>query len=202
MYLNTHSYYSLRYGTLPIDELVGEARSHGVEVLALTDINNSTGMIDFVKACKLHGIKPVGGMEFRRNQKLLYIGIARNNAGFRELNEFLSYHNLNKLELPDEPVNFANVYVIWPFRNPPERKLKENEFAGVLPSDVRKIITSPFAANHSKLVVLQPVTFKNDNGFYPNKTFNKNATLATVVCILCRRSVCTYCKRRLRTYFN
>ncbi len=177
MYLNTHTYYSLRYGTLPIDELVGEARSHGVEVLALTDINNSTGMIDFVKACKLHGIKPVGGMEFRRNQKLLYICIARNNAGFRELNEFLSYHNLNKLELPDEPVNFANVYVIWPFQNPPERKWKENEFSGVLPSDVRKIITSSFSANHSKLVVLQPVTFKNDDGFLLHRNLraiNKN----------------------------
>jgi DNA polymerase-3 subunit alpha len=109
MYLNCHSYYSLRYGTLRIDELVGEAKKHGVDVLALTDINNSTGTIDFVKACKAGGIKPVAGIEFRRNGKLLYIGIARNNAGFRELNEFLSYHNLNKLKLPDEPVDFSNV---------------------------------------------------------------------------------------------
>jgi len=115
MYINAHSYYSLRYGTFPIDELVGGAKKHGVDVLTLTDINNSTGMIDFVKSCKKHGIKPVGGMEFRRNGQLLYIGIARDNTGFRELNEFLSYHNLNKLGLPDEPMDFPNVYVVWPF---------------------------------------------------------------------------------------
>nr|NQU90523.1 PHP domain-containing protein [Bacteroidota bacterium] len=51
MYINTHSYYSLRYGTLSIDDLVMEGKRHGVETMALTDINNSTGMIDFVKAC-------------------------------------------------------------------------------------------------------------------------------------------------------
>jgi len=177
MYLNIHSYYSLRYGTFPIDELVGEAKKYGADVLTLTDINNSTGMIDFVKACKLKGIKPVGGMEFRRDDQLLYIAIARNNAGFRELNEFLSYHNLNKLKLPDEPETFSNVYVIWPFSHPPDRKLKENEFVGVRLSDVRKIVTSPFASDLSKLVVLQPVTFKNDDGFLLHRNFraiNKN----------------------------
>jgi DNA polymerase-3 subunit alpha len=177
MYLNAHSYYSLRYGTLNIDELVKEAKNHGVDVLALTDINNSTGMIDFVKACKIQGIKPVGGMEFRRNDLLLYVGIARNNAGFRELNEFLSYHNLNKLELPDEPVDFTDVYVIWPFQNPPQRKLKENEFIGIKQSDLRKLVTSPFAADQSKLVMWQPVTFKNHEGFLLHRNLraiNKN----------------------------
>lgn len=177
MYLNTHSYYSLRYGTLRIDELVEDARKHGVDVLTLTDINNSTGMIDFVKSCKKHGIKPVGGMEFRRDGQLLYIGVAVNNTGFRELNEFLSYHNLNKLELPDEPMDFSNVYVIWPFSNPLKRKLKENEFVGVRPSEVRKIVTSPFADVYAKLVVLQPVTFKNEDGYLLHRNLraiNKN----------------------------
>ncbi len=177
MYINAHSYYSLRYGTFPIDELVGGAKKHGVDVLTLTDINNSTGMIDFVKSCKKHGIKPVGGMEFRRNGQLLYIGIARDNTGFRELNEFLSYHNLNKLGLPDEPMDFPNVYVVWPFSNPPKRKLKENEFIGIRPSEVRKIVTSPFSPDFSKLVVLQPVTFKNEDGYLLHRNLraiNKN----------------------------
>lgn len=51
MYLNCHSYYSLRYGTFPVEELVNHAKQMGIETLALTDINNSSGIIDFVKAC-------------------------------------------------------------------------------------------------------------------------------------------------------
>ncbi len=165
MHLNAHSYYSLRYGTFSVDELVKEAKNAGLDSLVLTDINNSTGMIDFVKACRAEGVKPVGGMEFRRNDQLLYIGVARNNAGFKELNDFLSHHNLNELDLPDEPPAFSQVYVVWPFSNPPQRKLLDNEFIGVTPSEIRKIVTSPFAGDFSKLVIRQPVTFKNEEGY-------------------------------------
>jgi len=42
MYLNCHSYYSLRYGTLPIEKLVIAALKNDVKAMALTDINNST----------------------------------------------------------------------------------------------------------------------------------------------------------------
>ena len=59
MYLNCHSYYSLRYGTLPIDKLVEMAVAKGIDTLALTDINNSMGVVDFVKACNKNGIKPL-----------------------------------------------------------------------------------------------------------------------------------------------
>ena len=52
MYLNCHSYFSLRYGTLSIDRLVEIARNMGVQSLALTDINNSTGIVEFVKTKK------------------------------------------------------------------------------------------------------------------------------------------------------
>jgi len=115
MYLNCHSYYSLRYGTLPVDKLVEIALTNRIDSLALTDINNSMGMVDFVKACNKSGVKPVAGVEFRNENELLYIGIARNNDGFKELNEFLSHHNINKITLPHEAPEFSNVYVIYPF---------------------------------------------------------------------------------------
>jgi DNA polymerase-4 len=37
MYINCHSYHSLRYGTIPLNELVQQAASCGVETMALTD---------------------------------------------------------------------------------------------------------------------------------------------------------------------
>lgn len=83
MYLNTHSYYSLRYGTMPVDKLVKEAKRLGIDTLALTDINNSTGVLDFVKECRESGIKPLAGIEFRNKDDMLYTGIAMNNDGFR-----------------------------------------------------------------------------------------------------------------------
>ncbi len=96
MYLNSHSYYSLRYGTYTINALVEEASKRNIAAMALTDINNSSGMIDFVKSCKSQGIKPIGGMEFRGGDELLFIGIAHNNNGFRELNEYMSAINLKE----------------------------------------------------------------------------------------------------------
>ena len=44
MYLNTHSYFSLRYGTFSVKEVVAKAKSLNVEAMALTDINNSSGI--------------------------------------------------------------------------------------------------------------------------------------------------------------
>jgi DNA polymerase III alpha subunit len=43
MYLNTHSYYSLRYGTMSPERVVEEALRNEIKALALTDINNTMG---------------------------------------------------------------------------------------------------------------------------------------------------------------
>jgi DNA polymerase III alpha subunit len=116
MYLNCHSYFSLRYGTLSLEKLVEEAVKYHVPALALTDINNSTGIMDFVKICKEKGIKPIAGIEFRKGDELLYIGLAKNNEGFRELNEFLTHYTLCNQQLPDRMPEFENVAVIYPLR--------------------------------------------------------------------------------------
>ena len=97
MYLNCHSYYSLRYGTLTIEELILQAKLFNINTLVLTDINSSQGIMDFIKECNENDIQPIAGIEFRLNNKLLFIGIAKNNQGFAELNRFLTHHNLNKL---------------------------------------------------------------------------------------------------------
>jgi DNA-directed DNA polymerase III PolC len=127
LFLNCHSYYSLRYGTLSIEKLVETAKSCGITILALTDINNSTGVMDFIKSCKENGIKPVAGIEFRRDGKLLYIGLARNNAGFRELNDFLSYHTIRNLPLPGLAPEFENVVVIYPLSGSEVAKWRSSE---------------------------------------------------------------------------
>src|ERR1035438_9748262 len=140
MYLNAHSYYSLRYGTLSVEDLVQMTLAAGHGAVALTDINNSTGVLYFVKCCFEAGLKPIAGMEFRDgDDKLMYVGIARNNRGFKELNDLITRRNLDGEPLPDRP-EFVHSYIIYPSKNYPA-KLKDNEYIGIVPSDLRKMIS-------------------------------------------------------------
>jgi len=167
VYLNNHSYYSLRYGTMAVERLVEEAARLGIDALALTDINTSMGMVDFVKSCNEHGIHPVAGIEFREGDRHLYTGIARNPDGFRELNDFLSCHNESGLPLPERAPLLNNVWFIYDFmENPREGKqgkhsleLRDDELIGVRPGEVNRILTSRWSTDQSRLVVRHPVTF-------------------------------------------
>src|SRR5512133_3834358 len=85
MYINCHSYYSLRYGTMSVEQLAQKALTAGADTIVLTDINNSTGIPEFAGECVKNNIRPVAGIEFRNENELQYIGIARNNKGLQEL---------------------------------------------------------------------------------------------------------------------
>ncbi len=58
-----HTQYSLLDGAARIHDLVGRARELKMDALAITDHGVLYGVIDFYKACKAAGIKPIIGME-------------------------------------------------------------------------------------------------------------------------------------------
>jgi DNA-directed DNA polymerase III PolC len=155
MYLNVHSQYSLRYGTMSIPKLVEEALSRGITQMVLTDINNSTGIMEFMRECDDKGIKPIAGLEFRKDKKLVYIGIAKNKEGMRELNEFLSEHNLEQKELPVTAPAFRNAFAIYPYSYAGE--LKENEYLGIRFDELHMLYKKDLLSIKDKLVALQPV---------------------------------------------
>ncbi|MGY0035944.1 PHP domain-containing protein [Pedobacter sp. NJ-S-72] len=163
MYLNVHSHYSLRYGTIAIPKLITEALAKGITQMVLTDLNNSTGVMEFMRECNTNGIKPIGGLEFRRNKRLLYIGIARNKEGMKELNDFLTFHNLKQKELPDQPPVFKNCYVIYPYIH--GKKLEENEYLGIRFDELHSLYGKDLTDFKHKLVVLQPVVFTGKIGY-------------------------------------
>jgi len=169
MFWNTHSYYSLRYGALPLEKLVEMAKAMGLETLGLTDINNSTGVMDFVKLCQEEGIRPVAGMEFRDGDKPLYTMLARNNEGFRELNEFLNRHTLGGAPLPHRPKGIGHCYVIYPLGTKLSGKSGENERIGVRPEQVRSLLTRSDKESRKIMVVQQPVTFQGEKGYLLHK---------------------------------
>src|SRR5450759_594722 len=102
MYLNTHSYYSLRYGTMGIDQLLDQAVVNGISALALTDITTYMGIPAFITTAKARTLRPIAGVEFRNEDELLFVGIAKNREGFRELNEYLTQHNLSGKKFEEE----------------------------------------------------------------------------------------------------
>lgn len=165
MHLAFNSYYSLRYGTIPVDKLPSIAKDAGAEAVLLADINNSTGIIDFVNACNKEGIKPIAGMEFRDWNRLLYTGIAENNDGFRELNELMSRSNLQKMALPFPAPPFRNVVVVYPFGSRKPYELAENEYIGVSPSDVNRLQLSDYPRYPGKFIIHSPSSFVDEDGY-------------------------------------
>ncbi len=181
MYLNCHSYFSLKYGTLSVEQLLAEAQRCGLKKLALTEINNTSGVLDFIRLAPKYGVEPVVGIDFRRGNLQCFVGIAKNNEGFHELNEFLTHclrHGTNEVpDIPDLPPITENVFWIIPF----ERFLHADEemkntlrpltqksfpcFVGVQMDQLTRLRFSPFVKQFSRLVVWHPVTFRNPGDF-------------------------------------
>ena len=76
MYLNCHTYFSFKFGTMSPEQLLEEAAQKGISCLALTDINNTSGALDFVRLAPPHHIKPVIGIDFRNGMEQKFTGTA------------------------------------------------------------------------------------------------------------------------------
>ena len=168
MYLNCHSFHSLRYGTIPLTELVQLAVTANVTAMALTDINTVTGIYDFIKECNAAAIKPIIGIEFRYNNKLLYIGLAKNAEGLAEMNRFLTQYNFDGAPLPNCAPQFQNVIIIYPVENVPNC-FRDFEFLGIRPEQLPLLYHSIWKSKLDKMVVLQPVTFRTKKEFNLHK---------------------------------
>ena len=62
-HLHVHTEYSLLDGSSKIEELVARAKELGMDSLAITDHGVMYGVVDFYKAAKAAGIKPILGSE-------------------------------------------------------------------------------------------------------------------------------------------
>ncbi|ACU60703.1 DNA polymerase III subunit alpha [Chitinophaga pinensis] len=164
MYLNCKTYFSYRYGTFPHELLVLTASELAVKTMALTNINNTSDIWDFVSACKRAGIKPVAGVEIRNEDTLCYLLLSRNNEGFFQINRFLSTHLIAKAPFPDRVELGADVFVIYPFNKEwlqSEPLLTVNEYMGVQTTEVNKLYGVDMQQWGSRLLMRHPVTFQD-----------------------------------------
>lgn len=136
--------------------------------MALTDINTITGVYHFKKECEKNDIKPIAGLEFRKNNRLLYIGLAKTQKGFSELCGLLTKHNLEKSELPDVAPELQDVFIIYPMEKVPTT-LRSYEYIGLRPEQTLKLIQNKWKKHIDKMVIWQPVTVRNKKEFNLNK---------------------------------
>ena len=102
IHLHVHSEYSLLDGANRIKDLPVRAKEMGMDAIALTDHGVMYGVIDFYKACKKEGIKPIIGCEvyvanrtrFDKEAGLDWnnhlILLAKNNEGYQNLTKLVS----------------------------------------------------------------------------------------------------------------
>ncbi|WP_126652190.1 DNA polymerase III subunit alpha [Chryseobacterium aureum] len=188
MFINCHSFHSLRYGTLSIEELVRQAHQSGAKELVLTDINTVTGIYDFKKECEKLDIKPIAGMEVRKDDQFIYLAIAKKFSGIGEINKVITDHNCDNKELNKVAPEFDNVYVIYPMSNIPA-DLKENEFVGVRIDELNFLIRPEYQKYIAKMVILHPVTFSANEEYKLHKIL-RAIDHNTLLSKLTKREIC------------
>ena len=103
VHLHVHSEFSLLDGAIRIKELPKRIKELGMSAVAITDHGVMFGAIDFYKACKNEGIKPIIGCEvyvaprsrFDKepnidNKYNHLILLAKNNDGYKNLSKLVS----------------------------------------------------------------------------------------------------------------
>ena len=158
MFINCHSFHSLRYGTISVKELVQQFVELGISVAALTDINCISGIYDFHRLCEKNNIRPVVGVDIRTDNKQHYICLAKNQSGIGEINRLLTQHHCEGKDLPLHHPNLPDVFVVYPLNNYPE-KLHRNEYIGIRPEEINLLINPTLKKYIPRMVILQPVTF-------------------------------------------
>ncbi len=165
MYLNCHTGFSFKYGTLPPRQLFSEAKRCGVHKLVVTEINNTASYLEMLRLCNInkpyennlskfgkeaYSLDIAVGIEFRKENDLLYIAIAKNNKGFEAINRFLSHHNREGLPLPEKAPEFENVFVIYPFGKIDPDGLRYYEYIGICPHELSQFSLHPVSKRYYK----------------------------------------------------
>jgi DNA polymerase-3 subunit alpha len=168
MYLNCHSYYSLRYGTFSENDLITLAQTNGVTHLGLTDINCTSAVLSFIKNAQLANLNYLVGIDVRNGNKPMYLLLAKTNDGFCNINTFLSEYVHEKKDFPVKTPNLQDVFVVYSFDTVLEYEFpdfKENEFIGISIANINKLKFSKYKEFTDKLIVQQPVTFRSQTDF-------------------------------------
>jgi DNA polymerase-3 subunit alpha len=162
--INCHSYFSLRYGALSLQECIDFAEQNDHSVLGITEINATTTLHDFLRVTqKKTNLTPIWGVDFRNGATCLYVVYTNCFAGVEEISNFLSTHLHEKKQFPEQAPVFQSCWVVYPFKQIKLKKfsLRSNEFIGVQAEDLPIFERSPWNNERKKAIAWQTCTFRN-----------------------------------------
>jgi len=164
MLVNSHSYYSLRYGVLSPKEWLAFFESQPWNAMAITDINNTSACMTVLYLLRNHARKrPVIGVDFRNGIVPCYVALAKNWEGFRQINDHLSEHLHRKQRFSSRApaVALKDAWIIYPLEAlPPDALLAPNELIGVGADQLRFLHLSPHVHRQHKLIAMPTATFR------------------------------------------
>lgn len=170
MFLNCHTWFSFKFGTLSPASLLDEVKRHGVKKIIVTEINSTASYIEILRLLKERGeesaVEISLGIEFREDSNFQFIAIAKDNEGFENINRYLSFLNREDAKKPDRCPVIDHSFVVYPLGRFEPEILKDNEFIGIRLAQVNSLVLNESYKHHKhKYVILHPVTFVDKPGY-------------------------------------
>lgn len=167
--LNSHTYYSYKFGTWNPKELMAQALEYGYSNICITDINSTSAVLDCMRMAKTGevDILVTPGIDFRNGAEQLFVAIPKNNEGFQTINRYLSEYLHESKPIPPMAPAWENVFVIYPFDrfSADGFQPSPNVFIGIRPHEAQRLPFSPWRHHLSSLVAMPTVSFKSQTDF-------------------------------------
>jgi len=116
--LHTKSHYSLGDGCAPVADLVDCAAARGYAALALTDVENMYGQMQFHRAARARGITPITGVELRGGYAATDAGriqgrlvlLARDRRGYESLCRIVTMRRCTGFDVSTDPLRCLDAF--------------------------------------------------------------------------------------------
>lgn len=163
MYTCVYSWFSYKYGIHAPEKLLEAAAALGIRQLALADINNTAGNLDFLRCAATYGIQAVAGVSFWDAHGLKYVLLAKNNQGYHFICALLTAHLRDGAPLPDLVAPSEDYWIIYPLARVPDQLVVSPETPqvciGVSSTDLSLFRFSKWTSHLRQVVMLQPTFF-------------------------------------------
>jgi len=167
MPIHAHTFFSLRYGTMPAEDALQRAAESGYDTMLLADINNTSTALDFVRLAPKHGVRPLLGVDFRNGAQRVFLAIARNNAGWEQICCLLSASFASGADIAQRAPVMSDVMVVYPFNTFSSEPfdLYVNEYVGVESRDINRWRFAEVARIPGKSLAAATFTFRDKRDF-------------------------------------
>ncbi|MEZ4722928.1 MAG: DNA polymerase III subunit alpha, partial [Flavobacteriales bacterium] len=165
---NTHTYYSYKFGAWAPKALLNRAVEFGYGTVCITDINNTSAVLECMRLSRTEiNIRVIPGIDFRNGAEQLFVGIPKTNAGFQQINQYLSSFLHSREPIPSIAPAWDDVFVIYPFNKSTanSQQLLASGYIGIRPHDIPQLRLSPLRHHPERLVMLPTVTFSDKHSF-------------------------------------